>query len=69
MYKVLFPYIPQKDDEVELQDGDFVYVSTSDQGQTGEIIIIIIIIVVVVVVVVVYTYCYYNADITSKFIE
>ena len=35
VYKVLFPYSPQKDDELELLDGDYVYVSTSDQGQTG----------------------------------
>lgn len=35
VYKVLFPYSPQKDDELELLDGDYVYVSTADQGQTG----------------------------------
>jgi len=36
VYKVLFPYMPQKDDELELQDGDYAYVSTTDQGQTGD---------------------------------
>ncbi len=36
MYKVLFGYAPQKDDELELIDGDYVCVSTSDQGQTGQ---------------------------------
>ena len=35
VYKVLFAYSPQKDDELELLEGDYVYVSTSDQGQTG----------------------------------
>ena len=34
-YKVLFPYTPQKDDELELMEGDFIYVSATDQGQTG----------------------------------
>jgi len=33
---VLFPYTPQKDDELELTDGDYIYVSAADQGQTGE---------------------------------
>ena len=37
MYKVLFAYSPQKDDELELLEGDYVFVSASDQGQTGEI--------------------------------
>ncbi len=36
VYKVLFGYAPQKEDELELSDGDYVCVSTSDQGQTGE---------------------------------
>ena len=36
VYKVLFPYLPGKDDELELQDGDYVYVSTTDQGHTGD---------------------------------
>lgn len=35
VYRVLFPYSPHKDDELELLDGDYVYVSTTDQGQTG----------------------------------
>lgn len=36
VYKVLFGYTPQKEDELELVEGDFVFVSTSDQGQTGK---------------------------------
>jgi hypothetical protein len=36
VYKVLFAYSPQKDDELELLEGDYVFVSASDQGQTGE---------------------------------
>ena len=35
VYKVLFGYAPHKEDELELIDGDYVCVSTSDQGQTG----------------------------------
>ena len=35
VYKVLFAYSPQKDDELELLEGDYVFVSASDQGQTG----------------------------------
>ena len=34
---MLFAYSPQKDDELELLEGDYVFVSASDQGQTGEI--------------------------------
>ena len=33
---MLFAYSPQKDDELELLEGDYVFVSASDQGQTGE---------------------------------
>ena len=32
---MLFAYSPQKDDELELLEGDYVFVSASDQGQTG----------------------------------
>lgn len=35
LYKVLFPYTPTKDDELELSDGDYVYVHASDSGHTG----------------------------------
>ena len=34
---MLFAYSPQNDDELELLEGDYVFVSVSDQGQTGEI--------------------------------
>ena len=43
MYKVLFPYTPQKDDELELTDGDYIYVSAADQGQTGESFLLFVI--------------------------
>jgi hypothetical protein len=33
---VLFAYSPQKDDELELLEGHYVFVSASDQGQTGK---------------------------------
>ena len=33
---MLFAYSPQKDDELELLEGDYVFVSASDQGQTGK---------------------------------
>ena len=36
VYKVLFGYVPQKEDELELVEGDYVSVSTADQGQTGK---------------------------------
>ena len=32
----MFAYSPQKDDELELLEGDYVFVSASDQGQTGK---------------------------------
>ena len=35
VYKVVYPYTPRKEDELELVD-DFVFVSTADQGQTGK---------------------------------
>lgn len=34
VYKVLYPYQPQKEDELELAEGDYVYVSTADEGRT-----------------------------------
>ena len=34
---VLFAYSPQNDNELELPEGGYVFVSASDQGQTGEI--------------------------------
>ena len=36
MYKVLYPYSPHKEDELELMEGDYIYVSATDQGQTGK---------------------------------
>ena len=36
MYKVIYPYTPRKEDELELVEDDYVFVSTSDQGQTGK---------------------------------
>ena len=35
VYKVLYPYTPRKEDELELIEDDFVFVSIADQGQTG----------------------------------
>ena len=35
VYKVLYPYTPHKEDELELVEGDYVFVSVSDQGQTN----------------------------------
>ena len=35
VYKVLYPYTPRKEDELELVEDDYVFVSASDQGQTG----------------------------------
>ena len=35
VYKVVYPYTPRKEDELELVEDDFVFVSTADQGQTG----------------------------------
>ena len=32
---MLFPYTPNKDDELELVEGDYVFVSDKDQGRTG----------------------------------
>lgn len=34
VYKVLYPYSPHKEDELELMEGDYIYVSAADQGQT-----------------------------------
>ena len=36
VYKVVYPYTPRKEDELELVEDDFVFVSTADQGQTGK---------------------------------
>ena len=34
---MLYPYTPRKEDELELIEDDFVFVSIADQGQTGEL--------------------------------
>ncbi len=39
LYKVLYPYTPRKEDELELIEDDFVFVSIADQGQTGDYIV------------------------------
>lgn len=34
--RVMYPYEPQNDDELELVPGDYVFVSPVDQGSTSE---------------------------------
>lgn len=34
--KVMYPYMPQNDDELELTPGDYIFMSSMDQNSTSE---------------------------------
>ncbi|XP_018598357.1 ubiquitin-associated and SH3 domain-containing protein B-like isoform X2 [Scleropages formosus] len=34
--RVMYPYVPQNEDELELVPGDFIFISTMEQGSTSE---------------------------------
>ena len=34
--RVMYPYVPQNEDELELVPGDFVFMSTTEQGGASE---------------------------------